>query len=178
MKKIKKAKFDENAISGITALIIIIIIGLLLWQFIIPLIDENLQIPSDYLNLRPEKDDIIGNWGVLNIVSNELFNFPMYNNEIYYEPTDVFKAIVYTNAPYSIFSEPYYILFEIYESGQIAYTLKNPIPYTAIYTDEFSFNLNLDLSGSKDYSVECYILDSDSVDMELMPNILFIIPEV
>lgn len=175
MIKNNKMKNDENGISSITILIIIIIIGLLLWEIVIPIIDDSLETPSDYF--RPSKDEITGNWGIINLATNELFNFPMYNNEIYYESGDVFKAVVYTNAPYSIISKPYYILFEIYESGQKAYTLQIEIPYTSIYTDEFTFDINIDLSGTKQYSVETRILDSELIDMELMPSIIFILPE-
>jgi len=164
-------KNDESGSSSLTTLIILIVIGLLVWQFVLPEISDEYSSFSDFLT-TPEVD-ITGNWGLRNTATGEEWTHPLSINEIDYSNTDAFDIKVYTNAPYKT-SNPYYIDIEVWEGGNQIFSLTEPIPASGLFSDTFTYTLGVDYNEAKDYSVEVKLLDSEKLDTNKITGIIFL----
>lgn len=166
---IKKFKNDDNGISGITSLFILIIIALLVWQIFIPAIDNNTPSFTDFIQTQ---GDITADWGVLNVNTTD-YNSASVSTINYYDTSNVFKIILKSNVPYKIL-EPYYLSVKIYESGNLIGGLYEPIGFNAIYKNEFIYNINIDTTGTLHYEIQTSIFDYNGNAIEGMPFNAFI----
>lgn len=168
-------KNNDSGGSTLNGIIVLIIIGLLFWQFVIPMIDDTLPIPSDYFN--SEDNPITFAWYIEDINTGGLLQMPSSTtNEIYYSSTDSYRVKIITNADYQVTTE-YYFEITVYTYGQTnpQYTYTEPIPISSLTTNEFNYNLGLDLTGTTTYQVYARVLNSDLVDTgELIGSVFFI----
>lgn len=174
MKKIKRNKFDNKGISPISTLIIIIIMGLLIWQYAIPLIDSSIGIPSDYLGITIPESELNAEWHLQNTDTGVLYTMPLAINEIVYISTDAFVVKIVSNVPYKLTS-PYYIDIQIWQGATKLSHLTEPIPFSALTTDTFVYGLGLDLSASNTYQVEVKILNGEQVNTNLIGGSVFLL---
>lgn len=174
MRKVYKKPMNNDGISGLTALVIIIIIGLLVWEFALPFIDENIQTPSSYF--RPSEDELTGKWSIFNHKTGVVIDVhTAWANEHYYENDENYSVIINSNVPWSIFSPPYYFQIQIYSDSQLSSTFEQEVQYVSLYTDEFIFKLGLDLSGHIDYQIYARILDANKLDTGLLYSSYFLL---
>ena len=172
MRKSNKFQSDDSGVSGITMLIVIIIIGLLVWEFGLPFLSESITTPSDYF--RPDPSEITAKWSIVDLHTGEVIDVhTAWSNEIYYAADDNYSIVINTNAPWSIISPPYYFDIEIWKNSQILSGITEVIPYTSLWSDSFTYTIGMDFSGADDYQVYARLLDSDKIDTGLLYSSFF-----
>lgn len=155
----RKIKFDENGISPISTLFIIIIIGLLVWQFVLPSIDNS--IPSFLDVIYPSNDEIKCEWG---IIDNYNGNYYIAKSGInaYYDENSILKLSIKSNVPYRI-DKPYSFNLLIYKGSELIGGLYEYVPFSAIYSNTFVYGLNIDTSETNTYEAQFTIYDYENI---------------
>jgi len=169
----KQSRYN-NGISSTNKLIIIIIIGVLFFQFALPMIDN--KIPSLTDAIQTGNKPIYIDWGILNANTTEFINAGI-GAIAYYETGNVFKMVIKSNVPYKIL-EPYYVSIHILESSILIGGIYEKIGFNAIYSNEFTYNLNLDTSQTLHYEIQLTIYDFNENPVENSFYNMFIFDKV
>lgn len=147
----RKLSYDnDGAVSVINIFIVLIIVGILFWQFAIPLIDDGQPTFTDFIAdiIYPDEEDITARWFIVDSRTN--VESALYGQTISMEEDDVFKIKLDTNAPYIIGSTQYIITLEISqkETTETTYTTiyayTEPIGINGLFTNEFIYSLGLE----------------------------------
>lgn len=173
----RKITKNDTGANPITIIIILAIVGLLIWQFILPYgfdVKTPYDYVSDFLTENIADEDITTQIEIYDKVSNVYYR-PYYDTTLALQSGHIYQMILTTNAPYQI-GNKYIFNYEIqwFNNSIPAYETitgqSYQIGFDSLWTNDFVFELSQVYFGN-DYRIYVEFLSPNGVYIGFTENL-------